>query len=330
MYFLLDACQHPTILRILYFVYLILDIVFIAVPIGLIIMLMVDFSKAVITGDEKEQIKSTKLVTNRIIYAVIIFVIPWIVNVLMIFMDTVELDIGGDYRVCITNVNAIRNETQTFEFYDALLEAEEEVERLEEKGNGGNNNAPDNSGNGSGGSGSSGNVSGGSVYELAASSLIDLVKGEFGKTDGTKYGGGSGESWCAYFTTWALKNTKLSDGTSLYNYINKEGKIISDGAASGIWPAFTGSSHLKFYKSSAYGGNYRPKKGDIVWFHWNGGYCQRNYGKWNGTTRCADHVGIVESFDGTYVHTIEGNTSGKVLQRQRNINDIVAFGSWYE
>ena len=326
MYFLINACQHPTILRVLYFVYLLLDIVFVAVPIGLIIMLMIDFGKAVINSDEKEQVKSTKLVTNRIIYAVIIFVIPWIVNILMIFLDETGLDLGGDYRVCITNVNAIRNETKTFEYYDELLEIEEE----EELNNSDNNNVPDNSGVGSGGGDSSGNVSNGSTYENAATSLINLAKGELGKTDGTRYGGGSGEAWCAYFTTWALKNTKLSDGTSLYNYINKEGKIISVGAASGTWPAFSGSSHLKFYKSSAYGGNYRPKKGDIVWFQWNGGYCQRTYGRWDGVSRCADHVGIVESFDGTYVHTVEGNTSGKVMQRQRNINDIVAFGSWYE
>ena len=33
MYFLINACQHPTILRVLYFVYLLLDIVFVAVPI---------------------------------------------------------------------------------------------------------------------------------------------------------------------------------------------------------------------------------------------------------------------------------------------------------
>lgn len=319
MYFLIDACQHPTILRVLYFATLLLDIVFVVVPIGLIIMLMVDFSKAVITGDEKEQIKSTKLVTKRIMYAVIIFIIPWIVDVLTIFMSTVGLDIGGDYGICLNNVNDIKDETQTFEFYDALLEAEEELKKNM-------SNSSENSGNNNGSS----NVAGGSSYESTAKSLIDLAKGELGKSDGTKYGGVGGQAWCAYFTTWALKNTKMSDGTSIYNYINKEGKIISDGAASGIWPAFTNSSHLKFYKSSSYGGNYTPKKGDIVWFQWNSGYCQRNYGRWNGASRCADHVGMVESFDGTYVYTVEGNTSGKVMQRQRNINDIVAFGSWYE
>lgn len=54
MYILLDACQHPGILRIIYFGSLLLDIVFTLVPIGLIVILMIDFSKAVIGGDEKQ------------------------------------------------------------------------------------------------------------------------------------------------------------------------------------------------------------------------------------------------------------------------------------
>ena len=67
MYILLEACQHPGILRVLYFVTLLLDIVFVLVPIGLIVMLLIDFSKVVISGDEKAS-KSTKLVGKRILY----------------------------------------------------------------------------------------------------------------------------------------------------------------------------------------------------------------------------------------------------------------------
>lgn len=323
MYFLFDTCQHPDILRVLYFIYLLLDIVFVVVPIGLVIMLMVDFTKAVIAGEEKEQIKNTKLVVKRIIYAVLIFVIPWVVNVLMIFIDEVGLDIGGDYRTCITNVQDIRNDTKTFEYFESLLEISEEVEHQKNQNSG-------NNGNSSGSSG--GNVSGDSVYEEAASNLINLAKGELGKTDGTKYGGGVGDSWCAFFTTWALKNTKMSDGTTLYNYINKDGFAAGNGEASGLWPAFVKSSHLDFHKSSSYGGSYTPKKGDIVWFRWNTGYCKKNgYDDANANHRCADHVGIVVSYDGTNVHTIEGNSNGQVFaHNDRKMSDIVAFGSWYD
>ena len=75
MYILLEACQHPGILRVLYFATLLLDIVFVLVPIGLIVMLMIDFSKAVVSGDEKAS-KSTKLVGKRILYAILIFFVP--------------------------------------------------------------------------------------------------------------------------------------------------------------------------------------------------------------------------------------------------------------
>ena len=74
MYFLLDACKHPTFLRVLYFGYLFWEILAVLVPIGLIIMLMIDFTKAVVISKEDEQIKSMKLVGKRIMYAVFILI----------------------------------------------------------------------------------------------------------------------------------------------------------------------------------------------------------------------------------------------------------------
>ena len=73
MYILLDACKHPTFLRVLYFGYLFWEILAVVIPIGLIIMLMIDFTKAVVINKEDEQVKSMKLVGKRIMYAVFIF-----------------------------------------------------------------------------------------------------------------------------------------------------------------------------------------------------------------------------------------------------------------
>ena len=42
MYILLDACQHPGILRIIYFGKLLIDLVFTLLPIGLIVMILID------------------------------------------------------------------------------------------------------------------------------------------------------------------------------------------------------------------------------------------------------------------------------------------------
>lgn len=52
MYFLIEVCQNPGILRVLYFVYLLIDALFVIVPISLIIMLLVDFFKAVVSDDD--------------------------------------------------------------------------------------------------------------------------------------------------------------------------------------------------------------------------------------------------------------------------------------
>ena len=103
MYILLDTCQNPMILRIIYFASLLLDIAFVLIPIGLIVMMMVDFSKVVISGDEKD-IKNTKLIGKRVIYAIVVFCIPWIVNVLMDFLDGIGLSVS--YRTCITNAKS--------------------------------------------------------------------------------------------------------------------------------------------------------------------------------------------------------------------------------
>jgi cell wall-associated NlpC family hydrolase len=48
--------------------------------------------------------------------------------------------------------------------------------------------------------------------------------------------------------------------------------------------------------------SYIPSPGDIVFFDWGG-------------DGISDHVGIVESVDGEYIHTIEGNTSDSVARR---------------
>ena len=127
MYILLDTCQNPMILRIIYFASLLLDIAFVLIPIGLIVMMMVDFSKVVISGDEKD-IKNTKLIGKRVIYAIVVFCIPWIVNVLMDFLDGIGLSVS--YRTCITNAKS-----GNFDYYDELLKIEEKVMEEQKKNN---------------------------------------------------------------------------------------------------------------------------------------------------------------------------------------------------
>lgn len=58
---------------------------------------------------------------------------------------------------------------------------------------------------------------------------------------------------------------------------------------------------------------YEPQPGDIVFFDWGG----------DGG---ADHVGIVESCDGSTVHTIEGNTSDSCARRSYRVGSASILG----
>lgn len=324
MNFLFDTCSHPTVLRILYFAYLFLDILFVAIPIGLIIMLMIDFSKAVIAGKEDEQIKSTKLVTKRIMYAVIIFVMPWIVGVVMSFAETVGLDTGGNFMECLTNVEKIKDNKLSFEFFDEMYELSEKVDK--------NNSSDDYVADNTSGT----NASAEDRLRDAANQLISTAKLEIGKTDRTKYGVGPDQGWCAAFVSWSLKNSyienRMTESESIFEYINRDGYVSNPFAASGLWGAFKKSNHLDYHLSKYYGGNYTPKKGDIVWFQWDNSYCVGNFGVWDKKNECSDHTAIIIEVNGDSFTTIDGNSGGQVKLNSRNVNskNVIAYGSWYK
>lgn len=67
---------------------MVIKVLQIAVPIGLIVMGTVDMAKAVIAGDEKKMKEAQKPFIKRIIAAVIVFLIPIIVNMILSFVTT--------------------------------------------------------------------------------------------------------------------------------------------------------------------------------------------------------------------------------------------------
>lgn len=101
---IVDACTNPDILRVIYFGKLIIDIVKIVVPIGLIILGMVDFSKSVTSSDEGAQKKNMKLLGKRIVFAVLVFAVPWIVETLMVSLG--NLTEGVNFTDCLENANS--------------------------------------------------------------------------------------------------------------------------------------------------------------------------------------------------------------------------------
>lgn len=69
-----DACI--TILGVIYFIRELLKVALILIPICLIVMLSLDFAKGVISFDENNNKKITDHVIRRVIYTIIIFLIP--------------------------------------------------------------------------------------------------------------------------------------------------------------------------------------------------------------------------------------------------------------
>lgn len=115
----LANCGPSGLLRVIYFFKLILDILFIIVPIGLIILLLIDFSKMVISGDEGAQSKTFKLAMKRILYAVIVFFVPTIVSI----FNSILGDLGVEYSACYNDI--------TIDAINQLAAEEEAIEEAE-------------------------------------------------------------------------------------------------------------------------------------------------------------------------------------------------------
>ena len=71
---------------------MVIKVLQLVVPIGLIIMGTIDMAKAVIAGDEKKMKEPQKPFIKRIIAAVIVFLIPIIVNMVLSFVTTGNSD----------------------------------------------------------------------------------------------------------------------------------------------------------------------------------------------------------------------------------------------
>lgn len=99
----MDACTNVGILKVIYFIKLLLNIAFIAVPIGLIVFGIIDFSKSVASGDEKDSKKNLNLFIKRLIYGALVFCVPWIVSVVMHLLGDLTKDVN--WTDCYNNAN---------------------------------------------------------------------------------------------------------------------------------------------------------------------------------------------------------------------------------
>ena len=285
MYFLLEVCQHPGVLRVIYFAKIIEEIIFIVVPIGLIVMTMVDFSKAVVSGDPGEQSKKAAIIPKRLLYAFIVFVVPWIVKVVMSVLDQAGVDIGTDYETCLANAKP-----ENFDYYDSLLADEEKIEaeelaRKREKER--SKNKYD--------------------KETDKFSLIRDDKPSGGESSsGESSTSGAGNVISGEPTDPLLPLKKLYDATGyeIYNPNNYEARKDSSGMSLGAWPKGASTANLS--------GNLKTYQNDRLIYPITGtGYGSYNHNGIDIVTNNTIGRPIYAPADGMLMYSEWGHTQNK-------------------
>ena len=99
----ISACENPEVLKVIYFGLLIIDIIKIIIPIGLIVMGVVDFSKSVATNDDSARKKNVQLFAKRLLYGALVFLVPWIIKVVIINLGDLTEDVN--FSDCLKNAN---------------------------------------------------------------------------------------------------------------------------------------------------------------------------------------------------------------------------------
>ena len=96
----LSSCGPAALLKVIYFVKILLEMVLFIVPIGLILFISIDFAKAMISSNSSEQSKTVNIVIKRIVYAMVLFLVPSIVA----FMNSMLGEVGVNYSKCYDNL----------------------------------------------------------------------------------------------------------------------------------------------------------------------------------------------------------------------------------
>lgn len=118
----LTVCESSSVLSVINFVKALLEIVTTIIPIVLIIMISIDISKIVINTDDKSVKEATKKIVSRSVAAIVIFLIPMLVNLVTDNLGTTRFEESK----CWTNATA-----EKIAVYRAREKAAEEIARKE-------------------------------------------------------------------------------------------------------------------------------------------------------------------------------------------------------
>ena len=129
MLFLKEVCETSAILKVIYFVFEIINIAFMIIPIGLIIMIMVDFFKNVIASKDDEMKKNLNLAIKRIIMCIAVFLVPTVVKLLVGIVEKADTNLSVPYLTCIKNADL--ESIKMFENIEKIEKQQEEKEKQE-------------------------------------------------------------------------------------------------------------------------------------------------------------------------------------------------------
>ena len=90
-------CGGDEVLKVIKFAMEMVDLVCFIVPIVLIVMIVIDFSKSVIANNEGDMTKNLQMVIKRIVMCVGLFIVPVIVRAVIFLLG----NLGVDYVSCI-------------------------------------------------------------------------------------------------------------------------------------------------------------------------------------------------------------------------------------
>ena len=128
MLFLNTACENSAFLQAIYIVKEIMNVAFLLIPMGLIVMISVDFFQGVISKeDDLKNNKAMKIAFKRVLMCIGLFLVPTIVNLMMGLLSDASINISIDE--CWNN--ATPSKIKVFAELEKKLMAAEEKERLD-------------------------------------------------------------------------------------------------------------------------------------------------------------------------------------------------------
>ena len=292
-------CNTPGMLSLFYYIKIAMNIIFIAAPILLIVLGTIDFLSATTASDEKKMRKAIDTFIKRLVICVVILILPLLINIVMSVVNV------KSYKECFANATKVNIEKLDKEFQaKKKLEEEELRKKIEDAAT----QIPTNPGTGTGtGTGYEG---GEYVASPTRTGLLNVARAQVGvgeNPDGSNnvkyntwyYGravSGDAYPWCAVFVSWVAKEAGVM-GTAIPKYASCR-RGVAWFKEQGRWQGKT----------------YTPAPGDIIFYDWD-------------LDGSSDHTGIVEYVDGSGIHTIEGNSSNKVIKGTvKNNKNILGFG----